>query len=101
MNILLHPNTKLVLIGLYIGWTGSVATLLANLVIVYLPVITAPPSPVLNVVCVASAFVFQEVIRKSQLKRRTKIAIFGITAILAGLAYIAFFAWALRWFSWL
>lgn len=96
----IYPRTKLILIGLYIGWVGSVATLIANLVIAYLPVVTAPPAPTLNVLCIMAAFVFQEIVRKSQLQRRTKIIIFVTTAGLAALAYFMFFAWALRWFSW-
>lgn len=97
----IHPNLKLLIIGVYIGWVGSIATILANLIILYLPIITHPPQPILNVFCIAVTFVFQELIRKSALKRRIKLIIFAITASLAGLAYLAVFAWAFRWFSWL
>ena len=97
----IHPTVKLILIGLYIGWVGSIATLLASLIIAYLPIVRVPPFPIVNVACIACAFAFQELIRKTKLRRHLKVIIFGVTALLAGLAYVAFWAWAGRWFSWL
>lgn len=101
MKTKLHPNLKLVLIGLYIGLISSAATPIMTMLIVYMPIVTVPPPPIVNVICIATTFVFEEIVRKSRLQRRTKVIIFAVTAALAALAYVAFLAWAFRWFTWL